>query len=60
MHDALRDVRLDSPDTFLYLNQGKAPKIYLNDLYSLYSQTVKLTGELHHLKLGSDQLYLYL
>ena len=36
-------------------DQGQGPKIYLNDLYSLYSQTVKLTGELSHLKLGSDQ-----
>ena len=26
--DALRDLRLDSPDAFLYLNQGEASNIF--------------------------------
>ena len=31
---------------------------YLNNLYTLYSKTVKLTGDLSHYNLGTDQLFL--
>ena len=31
---------------------------YLTNLYMLYSRTVKLTSELSHFNLGSDQMFL--
>ena len=31
---------------------------YLTNLYMLYSRTVKLTSELGHFNLGSDQMFL--
>ena len=36
----------------------KSPEQYLSNLYQLYSDTTRLTGELSKFNLGSDHLFL--